>query len=48
MSHADAMSFHILCIHYRTSHVSHHGMEALTQAEEKLGIILKEKQYLLY
>ena len=44
MSRADAMSFRILCVHYRTSHVSHPGMEALTRAEEKLGITLKEKQ----
>ena len=33
-----------LYIHYEESHTSHCGMRELSQAEEKLGIILKEKQ----
>ena len=37
-------SFIYLCVHYWESHLNHCGMKLLSQAEEKLGIILKEKQ----
>ena len=36
--------FIYLCVHYQKSHTSHCGMRELSQTEEKLGIILKEKQ----
>ena len=37
-------SFIYLCVRYWESHLSHCGMRELSQTEEKLGIILKEKQ----
>ena len=39
MSCTDAMSFRILCVHYRASHVSHSGMEALLKEKQREAIL---------
>lgn len=46
MSWTDAMPFHILMctLIMKHNYVSHPVIKALSQAEEKLGIVLKEKQ----